>query len=134
MKFERTPRRQPPENTLSLINIVFLMLIFFLVAGHMSTQQKGDVKLTELISLETTKLPSDAIAITARGEILYKGRQVAKTELLEILRAAKDKDIASLRLMPDRNLPAAQLVDVLEIIGQAGYLKAKIISLRKRQG
>lgn len=132
MNLITTSDRRPPENTLSLINIVFLMLIFFMVAGHISTQQKGDVKLTDLKSTDSTKPPSDAIAITAKGEILYKGKMVSKVELLALLTAAKTKDIHGFRLMPDRNLPATQLVDILEIIGQAGYLKAKIISLRKR--
>lgn len=134
MKLPQPPKRLPPENTLSLINIVFLMLIFFLVAGHMSTQSKGDVQLTEIKTIETAKPPSDAIAITAKGEIVFRGQQVAKADLLKMLRTSKDKDIKSFRIMPDKNLPATTLVDVLEILGQAGYLKAKIISLRKRAG
>lgn len=134
MNLTPAKKREPAENTLSLINIVFLMLIFFLVAGHISTKQAGDVKLTELKFNDSSKPPSDAIGITAKGEIFYKGRQVNKVELLGVLRAARAQDVQIFRLMPDRHLPASQLVDILEIIGQAGYLKAKIISLRRRGG
>ena len=134
MKLSPPSKRQPPENTLSLINIVFLMLIFFLVAGHISNQHKGEVKLTELTSTDSTKPPSDAIGITAKGEIFYKGKLVNKIELLAILREEKTRHNKSFRLMPDRDLPAVQLVDILEILGQAGYTKAKIISLRRGAG
>lgn len=134
MKLSAPTKKPPPENTLSLINIVFLMLIFFLVAGHISTQPKGDIQLTEIKTVKSTKPPSDAIGITARGDIIFRGKQVTKDQLLHMLRATRDKDIQSFRVMPDRELSAAQLVDVLEIIGQAGYRRAKIISLRKRPG
>ncbi len=36
MRMKSPQRREPPENTIPLINVVFLMLIFFLFAGSVA--------------------------------------------------------------------------------------------------
>ncbi|MEL7528591.1 MAG: biopolymer transporter ExbD, partial [Pseudomonadota bacterium] len=36
MRMRQQQRRDPPENTIPLINVVFLMLIFFLFAGSIA--------------------------------------------------------------------------------------------------
>ena len=53
----RIVRRKKGEPTIALINIVFLMLIFFLVAGTLAQPLDGDLELVETSDLEGREPP-----------------------------------------------------------------------------
>ena len=53
-KSQVSSRREP---TIALINIVFLMLIFFLIAGTLVTPLEADLKLVNTSELEGTAPP-----------------------------------------------------------------------------
>ena len=43
MKLSRTPRRTPPETIIALIDVVFFLLIFFMLVGRMDATAPFDV-------------------------------------------------------------------------------------------
>ena len=53
----RIVRRKKGEPTIALINIVFLMLIFFLVAGTLAQPLDGDLELVATSDLEGREPP-----------------------------------------------------------------------------
>ncbi|HBS14056.1 MAG TPA: biopolymer transporter ExbD, partial [Alcanivorax sp.] len=46
-------RRPPLEPVLPLINVVFLLLIFFMVAGQLAPRPEGDVEAPDSASADT---------------------------------------------------------------------------------
>ena len=66
------PFRRRADSTITLINVVFLMLMFFLVAGSIAPQPPADLQLVRLSEADPL-IPPDVLALTAKGEVIWQG-------------------------------------------------------------
>ena len=114
MRRARSAARREP--TIALINIVFLMLIFFMVAGTLAQPLDQGVTLVRTSALEG-RPPPDALVIRADGTLNYRGADLAGAADLPLLGAGEAPEI---RLVPDRDLPAAELVRLARQLRAAG--------------
>lgn len=115
------PRGEP---TIALINIVFLMLIFFLIAGSLAPRPDGDVALVSLSDISTAP-PSDALVMLADGSLRHAGDTLTREAAL-----ARFGDAARVRLMPDRAAPAGDLVALAQGLRTAGVAELVIVTER----
>ncbi len=104
-------RRAKPEPTIALINIVFLMLIFFIVAAQIAPPLDGEVRLVSTAELENRE-PPDALVIMPDGLMKYRGALVTPAHYVTIKQEANPDDLKAIRLVPDRELLAARLIDI----------------------
>ena len=72
---KNTDNNPPKEPTITLINIVFLMLIFFLIAGTLAPPLDPGITLMDLENEQGHEMP-DALAILADGALNYRGSPV----------------------------------------------------------
>lgn len=120
--------KNPPEPTIALINVVFLMLIFFMVAGTLAPPMDPDLKLVDTSDLEGRD-PADALVIAADGQLRYRGNPVASpAPYLETL-----EDRSVVRVVPDRNAPANVLLSVSRDLRAAGASKVLIVTEKALQ-
>ncbi|WP_169560970.1 ExbD/TolR family protein [Sneathiella chinensis] len=125
------------ENTVPLINVVFLILIFFLVAGVVAPPTAR-----ELIPAETSDLPvvppqSDVVQILPDGTVLFRG---VTTDLDGLLAGPGpwNKTGAGgtalqgspLRVLVDQRLEAARLIDILERFRAAGTADIRLMTVK----
>ncbi|NYS26096.1 biopolymer transporter ExbD [Rhodobacteraceae bacterium 2376] len=115
------PRSEP---TIALINIVFLMLIFFLIAGSLAPRTDGDVALVTLSEI-TTEPPSDAMVMLADGSLRHAGDTLTPEAAL-----VRFGDTARVRLLPDRDAPAGELVAMAQGLRAAGVAELVIVTER----
>ena len=115
------PRGEP---TIALINIVFLMLIFFLIAGSLAPRPEGDVTLVSLSEI-TTEPPSDALVMLAEGSLRHAGKTLTHEDAL-----VRFGDTARVRLLPDRDAPAGELVVLAQSLRAAGVAELVIVTER----
>ena len=112
-KSQTSSRREP---TIALINIVFLMLIFFLIAGTLTAPLQGDLKLVDTAGLEGAA-PPDALVLNAEGQLSFRAENI--TPDVYIARASQ-AERATVRLVPDRAVSAAILVQTASALKAAG--------------
>lgn len=142
MKLQRPARRKAQDPTIALINIVFLMLIFFLLAGTIAPGGIPDIELIRTSEAERSRPPAEPIGLTATGEIRYGGEPVSAEQLIERLSATAAAPVdsaatgmadgeageaAELDLVADKALPASQLIAFLRTLREAGY-SARIVT------
>lgn len=143
-------RKTQREPTIALINIVFLMLVFFLVAGVVAQPIDPDLNLVRTQDLKGTP-PPRAIVIHPNGEMSVAGVQAQTVrEALDMLAQAgvdfgsnpsrgaqqsntalDDASATSLgvvRVVPDRDLDAALLVDIGAQLRLAGASSVRIVT------
>jgi biopolymer transport protein ExbD len=118
-------RKQRREPTIALINIVFLMLVFFMVAGALAPPLDRDLKLVKTGELDGVA-PPDALVVHPDGTLSYRGDPVA--DAASYL-AARDGD-GPVRLVPDRDLPAGSLVALARDLRLAGADRVVIVTER----
>ncbi len=125
------------DNLIPLINIVFLMLIFFMVAGHISESDPIKVQAPSSISDKQDKLEPMVIVVAADGQVAFEQELMANAELERQLNerfdAARDQQAFSLLVKVDADLPVDKLQSVLNIIRQSG-IKRVSLATQKRAG
>lgn len=115
--------RQQPEPTIALINIVFLMLIFFMVAGTLAAPLDRDLRLVDTRTLDRRETP-DALVLNAAGEVLYRGIPISDVRTYLETRA----DDAVAQIVPDRAAPARALLKLARRLEAAGAQKVVIVT------
>ncbi len=109
--------RQRAESTIALINVVFLMLIFFLVAGSLSPPMNDQIALVSLADIEGRQ-PPNAVMLHSDGTVTWRGAEI--DPLSFVLPEDATEAAGQLRLIPDRDVPAATLMAVAAALQEAG--------------
>ncbi len=126
MKAPRNATKREP--TIALINVVFLMLIFFLFAGTVAPPINPDLTLVKTADIASAA-PPVGLVIHADGR-LEAGGQVLADEAAYVAGLA-DGALAEIRLIPDRDLPAADLLRIGAALRDAGAETMIIATERK---
>ena len=127
----RAPRRKP-EPTIALINVVFLMLIFFLVAGTVAPPLDPDLTLASGEGLEG-RAPPDALVLLADGRLRFRGTEVEPEAWLASRDAGGTSDGDGARIVPDRAAPAERLMEVTLRLRAAGADRVMVVAERGLQ-
>jgi len=125
MRLSRPKETRKSEGTIALINVVFLMLIFFLIAGTLTPPLDPEVSLAETRLAEGSE-PPDALFATASGELRARGRAVTIEGFMAALEAAGAD--GSVKLAADRNLLAVDLIDIVAALKAAGAQGVHIVT------
>lgn len=133
MRHNPSPKRHR-EPTITLINVVFLMLIFFLIAGTLAPPLDTELALVETSALEGRE-PPDALVINADGEMMYRGQPMdAETYVTKHGAVSEATDEAvkktSVRIVPDRALAAQKLLEVSHALQTAGATQVFVVTER----
>lgn len=123
----RRVRTRRPEPTIALINIVFLMLIFFLVAGTLAPPLENDLRLIETAELDGRE-PPDALVLHADGRITYRGSPVENVTAFAA--DLTEDDLARVRIVPDRMLAADRMVATSRALREGGAGSVVIVTER----
>lgn len=111
------------DPSIALINIVFLMLIFFLIAGTLAAPLDADLQLVETSNLEGRE-PPDALVLRADGTLSFRG---ALTDTQQYMQAHAEGPV---RIVPDRKSSAQRLVEVASEL--RGYGASAVILVTER--
>lgn len=127
------PQRRKPDFTLTMINIVFLLLLFFLTTGSLTNRNEAqaDIPFTKDLPLE--RLPRPLLLITADGELFLDGQQLSRETLIGAARTAiaNTGDAgAALNLLAQRDMPAGDLLDIAEMLRTDG-IAVQIVTLHE---
>lgn len=95
MKLARPPKRAAPETIVALIDVVFFLLVFFLLVGRMDATAPFEV--TPPIAFEGSDMPGGGatLAVSADGLLALDGVEQPREDVIETLtrRLAADPDL-----------------------------------------
>ncbi|MFQ6550450.1 ExbD/TolR family protein [Aestuariibius sp. 2305UL40-4] len=123
-RLRRRPGREP---TIALINIVFLMLVFFMVAGTLAPAMEGDVALIQTSDLDGRE-PPNALVIHEDGSLRLRGATVPSATVAYGLLDEGARE--AVRIVPDRDLSARTLLTVSNDLRRAGADRILIVTER----
>ena len=102
-----------------LINMNFLLLIFFMLTSTLVMQPAIDVRLPKAVTGESVRYQTVEIVIAADNIVYMKGRQVTTVELAQILKYAGERN-QSLLIKSDRRSSLGRAVEVWDMARDAG--------------
>lgn len=128
MTLSRPPDRPRREPTIALINVVFLMLVFFMIAGTLAVPLPRDLTLVRTDGLEG-RAPPDTLVIHADGHLTM--RDVAIPSATAFLAGLPEGGQgAAVRVVPDRDLPARDLVRIAAELRARGAARVLVVTQR----
>ena len=107
-------RKAKGEPTIALINVVFLMLIFFLIAGTLAPPLDPDLTLVNTRDLDSTA-PPEGLVINADGTLQADGNPIASAQDYFATHSTE-----TVRVIPDQALPAKTLLQIGAALREAG--------------
>jgi biopolymer transport protein ExbD len=128
VKVELYGRKRPRIEMLPLIDIVFLLLVFFIYAMlSMAVHRALPVVLPTSSSADIDKRLTLSITIKADGNVFLEKEQVPLETLSEAIRSkAKGEKEAGALLFADRDLSYQQLFKVLDQIRLGGIQRISL--------
>ena len=112
MKFKiRKKTMSNDDNLLPLVNIIFLLLIFFMLAGVIAKQKElYDVDLATAVIDEYADEETSIIFIKSDSTIIFNDTAITSQSLDDELKTFKDKNII---IAADKNISISMLNKVL---------------------
>lgn len=140
MKINVRERDEPEINLTSLIDVVFLLLIFFMVSTSFVKQSQISIRLPQAdnkVIVEDT-VESIDVMITEQGTYLVNGRELINNKA-ETIRNALQKvsgGDTSLRLTisADANTRHQYVVTAMDVAGKLGFVQISIATVNAPAG
>jgi biopolymer transport protein ExbD len=128
MKIPRTPARRPRIEMLPLIDIVFLLLVFFIYAMLSMALHRGlPVRLPVSSQSEVERELVLSVTVRADGGVFVDRVAVPLESLTELLRRrAMNSGEPGVLLFADRSVSCQQLFEVLDRIRKAGIARISL--------
>ncbi len=136
--FVRQKKQEISVNLTPLIDVVFLLLIFFMVSTSFTreTQIKLDLPKASIEPLET-KAKSVEISIDIEGRYFVNGQGVVNTSISTLKKAIsltmKDNPDASVIISADANTPYQSVVTAMDAASQLGITNLKMATQRNTE-
>lgn len=135
MKFKRTVREELAINITPLIDVVFLLLIFFMVTTTFSRETRLLVNLPEA-NAEAADSDQEQIEIVVAldGSYTINGKSLVNTQADTLARALAIESNGNVNLpvilVADAQATHQSVVTAMDIIGQSGFTRLNIATQR----
>ena len=96
------------DSGLAIVNIVLLLIFFFLTTGSLSNSTTVTVSLPETTELPLDLLPKPLLTVSVEGELTLDGVPIERGSLAEAL-----VDDPMLHVLADREANAGELLDLI---------------------
>ncbi|MEJ6679946.1 MAG: biopolymer transporter ExbD [OM182 bacterium] len=130
MKFRQVRRELPALNLTPLIDIVFLLLIFFMVTTSFSRETRLLVSLPEASGSAENAAESIEVLVDREGGYAINGRRLVNAEVGSLVRGLELEsggDVSLLVvLVADAEVQHQSVVSAMEAIGRAGFTSLSI--------
>jgi biopolymer transport protein ExbD len=139
VKFQPRPAEEPDLNLTPLIDVVLLLLIFFMLSTRFIDEGRLQLRLPEAGVVPEAAAEAEAveIEITAQGGYRVNGRALINNSP-ETLAAAIGKAAGGNRAMPltvraDARATHQSVVTAMDVAGRAGYRQINIATVNDGQ-
>ena len=120
--------RVTPDVSLAIVNIVLLLILFFLATGALINTPDQGVDIAETLDLKVDQLPPPLLTVREDRSLALDGLPIERGNLAEAL-----TDETVLHVLIDRQAPA---LDLLELLAEPGLdaLEIRLVTLHKQEG
>lgn len=136
MKLTSRRKPEPDVDLTSLIDVVFLLLIFFMVSTTFEKQSQITIRLPEAENAERLEVTPESIdiAITEKGNYLINGRELVDGRpetIRDALQQVSGGDATlPLTISADANARHQDVVTAMDVAGRLGFVQISIATVK----
>ena len=113
-----------------MIDCVFILLIFFIVTTTFVEETGIEVDKPQAASSVQLEKTSIMIALTAKGEVVYGGREIGMSGVQALVRRMLQKESVPVIVQADAGAPAGLLVRIIDEAKLGGAEKVSLATAR----
>jgi biopolymer transport protein ExbD len=126
-------RRRVFLNVTSLVDVLFMMLTFFVVSTTFIEQPGMKLDLPAAKSAEISRVEALVLNLYQDGSMSLNGQLIALDRLREALQAGLPKaPEGALNLFADKNVTHGKVIEVMDLARQAGIKKLVVATLTEK--
>lgn len=132
MRFQPPRPRNDDERILPLINVVFLLLIFFMLAGKLSASDPFEVAPPRSASEASVDARELVIALGPQGQLAFDGVMLDEASLAQAVGdrlTQEDAPVPRIWLKADGQADATRLIAIMETLRSAGVERLKLLTV-----
>ena len=136
MKFRRKPRENVEINLASLIDVVFILLLFFVVTTTFTRETQLKVDLPEAATgapPEQTELKQLEVLIDAQGGYALNGQALLKSDFAYLMAALQKESAGDNSLQQiisaDAKTPHQAVITAMDAAGKLGFAHLRITTV-----
>lgn len=131
MKFQRQPVEDVNVNLTPLIDVVFLLLIFFMVSTTFTRERELTVDLPKAVGAESAEeVKALEVEVSADGEYAVNQRRLVNRERKTLSKALKDVAdgdyMVPLVITADASAPHQAVMTAMDVAGQLGFSRLRL--------
>lgn len=132
MKFRRKPRENVEINLASLLDVVFILLLFFVVSTTFNREAQLKIELPEAESAEVQEAPPRQLEITiaADGSYALNGQGLVKSDMATLSSALQKESEGDsslpLVISADARTPHQAVITAMDAAGKLGFTHLRI--------
>ncbi len=134
MRFAEKKRRKAGVNSVPLMDLVFLLLIFFAVTASFMDQPAIKLDLPEASAEPLKQLPKDimTVYVSAEGDLYFGDKLIKLEDLPGLLKAGLAEGRPSrLTIKADREVIHGKVIEVMDMARQSG-IEAVTVGTQKK--
>jgi len=132
MEFHRAPRRRPLVNMTNMVDVMMLLLIFFVVSTTFIYRPAIPIDLSESEHLSAVRTGSVLVSIDRQGKLYLDAAPMSLAELQsalsERLKSMQDKRVV---IEADRNVPYGAVVQAVDAVVGSGARHVRLPAIKK---
>jgi biopolymer transport protein ExbD len=125
-RIHRTRPRNDDDRVLPLINVVFLLLIFFMVAGHLSATDPFTVTPPHSVTEAAPDRNTHLILIDRQGQLALDGLPLSEAALIE---AFGRSPMTTVRVKADGAVDAIRVIALMERLRGADLTDMQLLTV-----
>jgi biopolymer transport protein ExbD len=138
MNLKPSRRHEEPEiNVVSLIDVVLLLVVFFILSAKFSDEGRLRVHLPQASAVPSEKASSEplVLSVTQQGGYLVNGHELINSSP-ETLRAALLKETGTNRnvrvtLRADARATHQSVITAMDVLGRLGFAEVNIATVKE---
>lgn len=135
MSFLRKPSEEPRIDLTPMVDVVFLLLIFFMISTTFVESPGISIKLPEASSQTVDREPRELkISLSRTGDIYYQDRKISLNQYKALLADHRaDAGNTTVLLLADQEARHGKVVTLMDYAREAGFVKLAIATEQRKQ-
>jgi biopolymer transport protein ExbD/biopolymer transport protein TolR len=134
MSFLRKSSEEPRIDLTPMVDVVFLLLIFFMISTTFVESPGISIKLPEASSQSIEREPKEfKIYLSREGDIYYLDRKISITDYKKLLAEHQSNaDNTTILLLADQESRHGKVVTLMDLARDAGFVKLAIATEQRK--
>ncbi len=132
MEFERKRIHPAHINIAPLVDMVFLLLLFFMLTTHWVQEPAIRIRLPESTTAEIKREDTKTIFIDQAGDIYWMDQKIELHHLKKVIaEQMRDREKETLKIKSDKEVKVELLIRVIDEVRRSGVKQFSILTTKK---